>query len=189
MSISTRQASIKELAGVVDAKFYGDPDVCISGIATLEHAVQQDLSFFSNRKYHKFLLATKASIVILHPDDLAHCPTNAILAEDPYLAYAKIATWLTQTKTERIEIASSAVIEDNVSLGKNVSIGANVVIASGTQIGANVQLHAGCSIANDVTIADNTILNPNVSIYSNVSIGRQCIIHSGVVIGSEVAVI
>lgn len=185
MSIPTRQASIKELAGVVDAKFHGTPDTCISGIATLEHATQQELSFFSNRKYHKFLAATKASIVILHPDDLAHCPTNAILAEDPYLAYAKIATWLTQTQAEQIEIASTAVIEDNVSIGNNTTIGANAVIASGAQIGANVQIHAGCSIANDVIIADNTILYPNVSIYSNVSIGRQCIIHSGVVIGSD----
>jgi len=185
MSIPTRQASLKELADVIGAKTHGDPETCISGIATLELAEKNDLSFFSNRKYHHFLSATKASIVILHPDDLANYPGNAILSKDPYLAYAKLATWLTKPKTKQVEIASTAVIEDNVSIGKNASIGAHVVVGSGSKIGDNVRLLAGCSIADDVKIGDNTILYPNVSIYSNVSIGQQCIIHSGAVIGSD----
>ncbi|MCN4143622.1 MAG: UDP-3-O-(3-hydroxymyristoyl)glucosamine N-acyltransferase [Thiohalomonas sp.] len=185
MSIPTRQASLIELANVIGANSHGDPGVCISGIATLEHANKNDLSFFSNRKYHQFLATTKASIVILHPDDLADCPSSAILSKDPYLAYAKIATWLTKPITEQVEIASTAVIEDNVSIGKNTSIGAHVVVGLGSQIGDNVRLLAGCSIADDVKIGDNSILYPNVSIYSNVSIGEQCIIHSGAVIGSD----
>ena len=185
MSIPTRQAGIKELANIVDANIHGDPETYISGIATLQLAGQNDLSFFSNRKYHKFLLNTKAAIVILHSDDLDDCPTNAILTNDPYLAYAKISSWLIQVDTEQVEIASTAVIEDNAAIGKNTSIGANVYIGSSCQIGDNVKLHAGCVIADDVKIADNTILYPNVSVYSDVSIGQQCIIHSGVVIGSD----
>ncbi|MCU7937725.1 MAG: UDP-3-O-(3-hydroxymyristoyl)glucosamine N-acyltransferase [gamma proteobacterium symbiont of Bathyaustriella thionipta] len=185
MSIPTRQASLKELADVIGAKIHGDPETFISGIATLEHAGPGDLSFFSNRKYHKYLLETQASIVILHPDDLSNCPSSAILFNDPYLAYAKIATWLTKPKTQQVEIAANAVLEDNVTLGENISIGAHVVIGTGSKIGDNVRLHAGCSIADNVTIADSTILYPNVSIYSNVSIGKQCIIHSGAVIGSD----
>ena len=85
-----------ELAEIVDANVHGDPDASVSGIATLELAGPKDLSFFSNRKYYKFLTETKASIVILHPDDLKQCPTNALTVDDPYLAYAKIATWLSR---------------------------------------------------------------------------------------------
>ena len=185
MSISTRKASIKELAEIVGATVHGDTDVIISGIATLELAKQSELSFFTNRKYHKFLLTTQASIVILHPDDVDSCPTNAILSDDPYLAYAKIATWLTQDEQKKIQIASSAIIAANVTIGKNTNIEAHVVIGEGTKIGNNVRLSAGCVIGDNVNIANGTIIYPNASIYSNVIIGENTIIHSGAVIGSD----
>ncbi len=185
MSISTRQASIKELADIVAASIHGDPDVIISGIATLELAERNELSFFTNRKYHKFLLTTKASVVILHPDDRDNCPTNAILSDDPYLAYAKIATWLTKSEFQQAKIASSAVIADSATIGNNVNIGANVVIGHGSIIASDVILHAGCVIADNVNIGSDTVLYPNVSVYSNVVIGGETIIHSGAVIGSD----
>ncbi|MDX2504700.1 MAG: UDP-3-O-(3-hydroxymyristoyl)glucosamine N-acyltransferase [Gammaproteobacteria bacterium] len=185
MSISTRRAGIKELADVVGASIHGDPEACITGIATLELASQNDLSFFANRKYHKFLTETKAAIVILHPDDVKLCPGNAILANDPYLAYAKIATYLTKVNSQQTDIAQSAVIEDNVNIGENTSIGANVVIGSGSQIGDNVAVKAGCVLGRNVTVGKNTLLYPNVSVYSGVSIGKNVIIHSGAVLGSD----
>ncbi len=185
MSIPTRHARIKELADIVGASIHGDPDVCVSGIATLELAGEKELSFFSNRKYLKFLSATKAAVVILHPDDVKQCPTNAIIVSDPYLAYAKIATYLTTEKEQHADIAQSAVIEEGVSIGANASIGANVVIRTGSQIADNVTLYAGCVIGRDVTIGTNTLLYPNVSVYSGVSIGENVIIHCGAVLGSD----
>ncbi|MCK5647428.1 MAG: UDP-3-O-(3-hydroxymyristoyl)glucosamine N-acyltransferase [Gammaproteobacteria bacterium] len=185
MSISTRQAGIQELADIVGASTHGDPEVTISGIATLELAQQYELSFFTNRKYHKFLLTTKASIVILHPDDVDNCPTNAILADDPYLAYAKIAAWLTKPDIQKTQIAENAVIADNVILGENVNVAAHVVIGEGSQIGDNVRLHAGCSIGDNVKIGHGTVLYANTSIYANVVMGEKCIVHSGAVIGSD----
>jgi len=185
MSISTRQASLQELANIVDASVHGDPEVVVSGIATLELAKSSELSFFSNRKYHKHLLKTQASIVILHPDDVDSCPTNAILSNDPYLAYAKIATWLTKPEIQQNQIASSAVISDSATIGVNVSIGANVVIGENSIIGDNVTLAAGCIIEDRVKVGHETICYANVSIYSNVIIGERSIIHSGAVIGSD----
>ncbi len=185
MSIITRQANIKELADIVGAPIHGNAETTISGIATLQSADESELSFFSNRKYHKYLGQTKAAIVILHPDDLSACPTNAILADDPYLAYAKIAAWLTQADIQKKYTAPSALIADNVFMGKNTHIGAHVVIGSACHIGDNVSIHAGCVIADNVHIGEHTLLYPNVSIYADVQLGQHCIIHSGVVLGSD----
>lgn len=185
MSIFTRQVSIKDLADIVDASVHGNPDAVISGIATLEHAGDGELSFFANRKYHKFLITTQAAVIILHPDDVEDCPTNAILSNDPYLAYAKIATWLTRSDIKQSQIASSAVIADNVSIGENSHIGANVVIGNNSIIGHNVTIHAGCVLADNINIGNHTVLYPNASIYSSVVIGDRTIIHSGAVIGSD----
>ncbi len=185
MSISTRKAGLKELAEFVDADFHGDPDTQISGIATLELAGTHDLSFFANRKYHKYLLSTQAAIVILKPDDLEQCPGSAILADDPYLSYAKIAAWLTQNTHQTTAIHPAAIIGESTQLGKNVTLAANVVIGQNCLIADNVVLDAGCVIADGVSIAENSHIFPNVSIYSGVKIGKNAIIHSGVVIGSD----
>jgi len=185
MSIPTRQAGIQELADIVGAAIHGDSEVSVSGIATLELAGANDLSFFANRKYQKFLIQTKAAVVILHPDDLKLCPTNAITIADPYLAYAKIATWLTSSEIQETNIAPSAVIEDDVILGSNIRIGANVNIGCGSQIGDNVIIEAGSVVGSNVTIGNNTVIYGNVSVYSGVAIGENCIIHSGAVLGSD----
>jgi len=188
MSIPIRHASLKELAEVIGSEFQGDAHCTISAIATLELAQANELSFFSNRKYYKHLLNTKASIVILHPDDVSDCPANAILAQDPYLAYAKIATWLSatdKTQAEESKISDAAMIADNVIIGNHTHIAANVVIAANCCIGDNVILHPGCVLAEKVTIADNTIIHANVAVYADSIIGRDCIIHAGAIVGSD----
>lgn len=185
MSIPTRSAAIKELADIIGASFHGDPQARVTGIATLELAGANDLSFLANRKYYKFLNKTRAVVVILHPDDLPQCPTNAILVDDPYLAYAKIATWLTQTECQETVIAPSAVIAEDVNLGKNIRIAANVSIGPGSAIGDNVRIESGTVLGESVTIGKNSTLNANVSIYPGVTIGEDCIIHSGAVLGSD----
>ena len=185
MSIVTRYASLDELARLIDGSVHGDPDVSISGIATLELAKKNDLSFFSNRKYHQYLSATKAGVVILHPDDVEQCPTNAILTNDPYLAYAKIATYLTENKSRKSHISSTATLADDVKIGENVFIGEHVVIGQGSEIGNHVTIQAGSVIGEAVSIADSCCLYPNVSVYAGVSIGHHSIIHSGAVLGSD----
>ncbi len=185
MSIPTLQASLKELAELVNAGFQGDPETRVSGIATLEQAQPGDLSFFSNRKYHKFLSATQASIVILKPEDLEQCPTNAIVTDDPYLSYAKIAAWLTADPEQSSVVHDTAIIGKETHLGNNISLAAHVVIGEHCTIGDNVILDAGCVIADGVSIGANTHCYPNVSIYNQVSMGKNVLVHSGVVIGSD----
>ena len=185
MSVVTRSSSLRELSSLVGASFHGDPDYTITGIATLELAQKSDLSFFSNRKYHQYLANTQAGVVILHPDDVSQCPAHAIIIDDPYLAYAKIAAFLTENPGQHSSIAPSAIIAEDVKLGNNVSIGAGVVIGEGAQIGHQVTIQAACVIGEQVTIEDNSFLYPNVNIYPGVSIGHNAIIHSGAVLGSD----
>ena len=185
MSIATRDANLQELAGLIGGRVHGDPDVSICGIATLELAQKTDLSFFSNRKYHQYLTATQAAVVILHPDDVEQCPTNAIVSDDPYLAYAKIAAYLTENQSRKLFISDSAVIADDVKIGENVSIGEYVVIGQGAEIANHVTIHAGSVIAEGVSIAEHSCVYANVSIYAGESIGHHSIIHSGAVLGSD----
>ena len=56
-------ATLKELAECTGAVLRGDPNVEITGVATLDQAHQGDLAFLYNRRYRKFLKVTAASAV------------------------------------------------------------------------------------------------------------------------------
>lgn len=163
-----------------------DPNLLIDGCSPLDSSKLTHLSFLSNPKYNSLLSSTKAGVVILSPDSLDSCPTNALISNDPYLSFAQAVNLfapITKVAASGIDktasIDSSAVIDSSAGIGPNVVILENVIIDAGVQVGANTVLSAG------VKVGKNTVIYPNVSIYHNVILGDNTIIHSGCSIGSD----
>jgi UDP-3-O-[3-hydroxymyristoyl] glucosamine N-acyltransferase len=186
--MSLNYYSLAEIAEIVGGEVRGDESVRVSGLATLQGAEAEQLSFLANPAYEKHLAATKAAAVIVNDKSLDKCPTNAIIHENPYLAYAKLShLWdksaLNNQNSFSIHpsavISDSATIHDRVNIAAGVVVGENVVIDSGTMIGANTV------IGDDCLIGSNTQIAANVTLYHGVILGNDCIIHSGVVLGSD----
>ncbi|MCC2618174.1 UDP-3-O-(3-hydroxymyristoyl)glucosamine N-acyltransferase [Aestuariibacter halophilus] len=181
--------SLAELARQIGATLHlsdGDsPETPVHGLATLSGAGNGQISFLSNSKYRSQLQDTSAQAVILHPDDLPHCPCSALVTENPYVGFAKAAQCLDNTPDAAYGIAPTAVIADDVTLGSNVAIGDNAVIASGVVLGDNVQVGAGCVIGQGSHIGARTKLWANVTVYHRVRIGDDCLVQSGTVIGAD----
>lgn len=160
-------------------------DTLISSIGTLANARIGQISFLSNSKYRSQLEDTAAQAVILHPDNLPHCPCSALVTDNPYLGFAYAAQLLDSTPDAASDIADSAVIAADAEMGSNVRIGANAVIESGVKLGDNVQIGAGCVIGKNAQIGQGTKLWANVSVYHEVQIGEHCLIQANAVIGSD----
>ncbi|MCJ8297220.1 MAG: UDP-3-O-(3-hydroxymyristoyl)glucosamine N-acyltransferase [Colwellia sp.] len=157
----------------------------ISGLATLVNAACGQVAFLSNSKYQQQLSSTKASAVIVTADAVESCPVSALVMDNPYMGYAILANLLNSTPKVACGIHASAVIADDVSIGKNVSVGANAVIESGAQLADNVSIGAGCFIGQEVKIGEATTLWANITIYHQVQIGHHCLIQANTVIGSD----
>ncbi|PKI14699.1 UDP-3-O-(3-hydroxymyristoyl)glucosamine N-acyltransferase [Colwellia sp. 12G3] len=157
----------------------------ISGLATLANAAKGQIAFLTNSKYQQQLASTKASAVIVSQDSLEACPVSALVMDNPYMGYAILANLLDSTPKVACGIHQSAVIADDVILGKNVSVGANAVIESGVQLADNVSIGAGCFIGHGVKIGEATTLWANITIYHQVEIGHHCLIQANTVIGSD----
>lgn len=173
-------------------------DPSISGIASLEAAQQQDISFLSNPKFFNLLSTTRAGAVVMPSialealDKLPNInpskpPFAVVICENPYLMYSRLTQWFYNKENAHIEanVHPSAVISTEAILGHSVVIGPNVVVEDNVKIGDRVQIRAGSVICKGATIGYETVIYPNVTIYPNVSIGSKCIIHSGAVIGSD----
>jgi UDP-3-O-[3-hydroxymyristoyl] glucosamine N-acyltransferase len=157
--------SLEEIVARFGGDLKGDGSLVVTGLATLEAATPQQLSFLANPKYRGQLATTRACAVILATDMAAHCPVATIATPQPYLYLAHVAQWLAEGSQPVPGIHPSAVVESPVP--PSVSIGAH------------------CWIGADVEIGDDSVLYPGVRIYPGCRIGRRAIIHAGAVIGSD----
>ena len=170
--------SLSEIAALLDAKLVGDESLQVSSINSLGSANEQALSYLSGEKHLPALKNTQAGVVILRKDHLTLCPTNALVVDDPYLAFAKISHLFDIQPSALDGISPSANIA-NAKIGSNVAIGENVVLGNNCIIGANTTIGANTSIGNDAFIHDN------VSIMHNSIIGNEVEIFPGAVIGAD----
>ena len=180
--------SFTDIAKEIDAKLVlasGATQCNITSLATLANAQEGQVAFLANSKYQQQLATTNASIVIVSPEMVEHCPVSALVMDNPYMGYALLANLLDYTPETAEGIHASAVIHESSILGKNVSVGANAVIESGVSLADNVSIGAGCFIGKNARIGENTSLWANVSIYHNVIIGHHCLIQANTVIGSD----
>lgn len=174
-----------QLAEKLGLELAGDAQREVVRIATLGSAGPDDITFFSDSRYRKQLMATRAGAVIVPPSEREHCPVDALISDNPYLSYAELSALFAPQPEEAQLIHETAVIHDHASIGRGVRIGANAVIGSGSVVGDDVTIGAGSVIGEHCIIGNHSRLHANVTIYHDCQIGQRTIVHSGAVIGSD----
>lgn len=177
--------SLKELADRFELEHIGQPNHEVNGVATLVNATATQLSFCANSKYLSKLVNTQAGIVILNNDVAAKYHGNKLIAQDPYLAFAKIATLFQSTNSKFSGIHATAIIANTAKIGRNVSIGAYSIIGENTIIGDNTLLESRVTIGNNCKIGQACIVKPHVAISDDIQIGNRVIFHPGCIIGAD----
>ena len=159
------------IVAALGGEFHGDVNRIIDGLAPLDSAQSQHLSFLSHPKYQKQLANSLAGCVIVSPQfqAMAIARGDCIITEQPYLYFARVTQlWKKSLAQEpRKAIHPSAVIDPQAQVHPTVRIGALCVIERGARIGANTELKSR------VTVGEDCVL------------GERCLVHPGVVIGAD----
>ena len=177
--------SLGEIASRLNMRLIGDPDCQIQGLGTLASAKIGDISFLSNISYLRQLAKTSASAVIVEESQADLVPTNALIAEQPYVAFAYVSQLFAKQSEVAAGVHASASVADSVSLGEGVYIGANAVIEDDVEIGANSSVGPGTFIGRGVRLGEHCRLDAQVTLYHEVRIGSRVNIHSHAVIGAD----
>lgn len=181
----SRRLKLQGLAARLGAEFRGDPKTEIDHLAPLEDADTGALSFLANRRYHKHLASTRASVVIIRPEWLADAPCAAIFGPNPYLLYARAASMLYPEQAHRPGVHPSAVVAEGVLVPDSVFVGPLVVIEAGTQLGEGVSIGPGVVIGSGCCIGRDTFLAANVTLGEGVILGERVRVLPGAVIGAD----
>lgn len=160
----------------------------VTGLATLEAATANQLSFLANSQYRPQLATTAAMAVIVKPEDRDACPVMALVVTDPYAAFARLSQSFeyapvhdtkTSDSTQTAQVHETASISEGVVLGHHVVIGAHVSIGRGTRIGANTV------IGDAVVIGIDCDISANVTIHHHCELGSHVRVHAGACIGAD----
>ncbi len=170
----------------VPSKIKSEKNLKLTGIAPLQSAKQNEVSFLDNKRYIDLLSKTKAGLIIVSPafSDKVPSHSHALITSNPYLEWARIAS-LFYPKTlanpgihSTAFIDSSAQIDENVEIQEFVVIKANVKIGKGSIIGShtvieqNVEIGENCRIGSHVSLS-YAILGNRVTLFSGVRIGQD----------------
>lgn len=185
MRRADRSVRLADLAAHVAAELRGDPDLQIRGVATLEDAEPGDIAFLANRRYRGQLAATRASAVIVQAADASACPVAALVTENPYLAYARVADLLFPMPPFAGGVHPSAVVAPGAEVDATAWVGPLCVLEDGVVVGPGAYLGPGCLVGTGSRIGAWSRLVARVVVWNGSVIGQRCLIHPGAVIGSD----
>lgn len=176
--------ALDELALHLGGQVLGDGGTRIYQVASLASAASGDLTFLANPRLKKDLATSRASAVIISRKiQVPELPGNYILADDPYLSFARAAQLLNPVLRPPSGIHPSACVE--TALPDSVSVGPGAWIGAGAAIGENTIIGAGCRIGAGASIGEASLLHPGVTVYPDCQVGKRAVIHSGAVIGAD----
>lgn len=179
------ETTLGEIAKLLDLELKGDGSVAIRGIASLSDAGSGDLSFLFNTAYKSHLETTEASAVVLREGDSRLIDIPCLIADNPRLEWARIASIFDSRPPPDRVIHPTAVISPTARISKEVSIGAQTVIEDGVFVGAGATIGPGCYLGRNASLEANSRLFANVTLYHEVKLGKNLIVHSGTVVGSD----
>ena len=177
--------TLSEVADHIGAAVVGDSDAIVRGLGSLEHACLGDLTHLSSPAYRRFLAGTAATAVILRRGDVGECPTNALVVDNPYHAYAVASTLFETRPAPSPGVHPRAVVDASARLGEGVSIGPSAVVMEDAELGDRVAVGAGAHVGAGVVLGADTAILANAVLYHGVRLGARCIVHSGAVIGAD----
>ncbi len=173
-----------EIAAHLGAKFEGDANARVAGLAGPETAGAEDLIYVESARHAERAAASKAKCVLCTAD-VALPGKTRIVVEHPKLAFARVAEWLLPKPRMIVGIHPTAVIALSARVAPDAAIGPYAVIEDHAQIAAGAQVGAHCFVGSGTVVGQGAILYPRVTLYAGVRLGQRVIVHSGAVLGSD----
>lgn len=185
MANPATQYDLATLAQRFDLPLRGDENIVIHGVAPLDRAQPGQLAFLSNSKYTAQLASTRAGAVVLTMEQADACPVPALVARDPYLAYAKIAALFQHRASTNPGVHASSIIAEGARISPSASIGPLCVIEDGASIEDGAVLGPHCVIGPGCTVGAQSRLLAHVTLVADVTLGQRVLIHPGAVLGAD----
>jgi len=183
--VSAPEYTAAELAQRAGLSLHGDGDVRVRGVGTLARAQADQLAFLANSRYRGQLAETRAAAVVMRAEDAAGFAGTALIAKDPYAAFARLAALFERRPARPRGVHPSAVVDPSAVVSPDAHVGAFVSVGARSRIEAGAVIGPGCVIGDDCVVGEGTELVARVTLVTRVRLGRRVLIHPGAVLGAD----
>ena len=175
---------LRDLATRLGCELKGDPDIEITGVAGIEQAGPNEITFLANPKYARKLRQTQAAAVLVS-EPLREPKPASLVSANPYHDFARALALFYQPPRPAPGIHPHAYIAPTARIGEGASIGAFAVVGERVSIGRNAVLHPHVVIYEGAVIGDDFYAHSHAVVRENCRIGHRAILQNGVVVGGD----
>src|SRR5271166_2576264 len=183
-----RRSGPYSLAAVADAAEAEAPlrRLMLTGVAPLQTAEPTEVSFLDNRKYASALAETRAGAVIVHPDLAERVPPSAvaIVAAEPYVAWARVAALFHPLPPIQAGVHPSALVAPDAVVDASAEVGPLAVIGARAQIGPRCRIGPAAIIGDGVVLGADCRIGAHATL-SHALLGDRVIVYPGARIGQD----
>jgi len=156
----------------------------ITGVAGMEQAAKDQLTFLANPKYtHKVKQTRAGAILVTEPMD-GISPAQLISA-NPYLDFARALELFYRAPRPPAGIHATASIAPSARIGENASIGPYAVVGANATLGRNAVLQPHVVIYDGAIIGDDFYAHSHAVVREFCRIGNRVTLQNGVVVGGD----
>jgi UDP-3-O-[3-hydroxymyristoyl] glucosamine N-acyltransferase len=163
-----------------------DHDLLLNGVAPLQTAGPNEVSFLDNQRYASALRQTAAGAVIVHPDMQARVPaaTVPIITTEPYAGWARVAALFHPVPPVSPGIHPSAIVAESAHVDPTTEVGPLSVIEAGAEVGPGCRIGPCAVIGSGVVVGRDCRIGAHVTL-SYALLGARVYVYPGARIGQE----
>ncbi len=158
----------------------------LRGVAPLQTAGPDEVSFLDNRRYADLLAATRAGAVIVHPELAGRVPEGsvALVTPTPYVGWARVAALFFPPAPARPGVHERACVDPAAEIDPSAEVGPLAVIGEGAVVGPRSRIGPGAVIGPGVVIGADCRIGALASV-SHAVLGDRVNLLPGARVGQE----
>ena len=176
--------TLGELAAALRATLEGDPARTVTGVAPLDTAGPDEVSFLIDARYAAAAAASRAGAFLVGPS-VSGLRGPMLRVDAPQLALIELLTLFHPAAAGTPGIDRSAVVAADARVDPSATVGPLAVVESDASVGAGARIHALAFVGRGAEIGEGSVLHPRVVVGAGVKLGRRVVVHPGVVIGAD----
>jgi UDP-3-O-[3-hydroxymyristoyl] glucosamine N-acyltransferase len=176
--------TLGRIAEALGATLEGDPNRLITGVAPLDKAGPEHVSFLVHPRYLRVAAQSAAAAVVVGRA-VEGLPQALLRVDSAQAALIPLLRLFHPEAPVLPGVHPVAIVAPGARVESSASVGPYAVVEEGVVIGARSKVGALCFVGAGAVLADDVVLHPRAVVSDGVIIGNRVIIHSGAVLGAD----
>jgi UDP-3-O-[3-hydroxymyristoyl] glucosamine N-acyltransferase len=181
---SRAEFTLGQLAEALGATLEGDAARVVRGVAPLESAGPDDVSFLTDARYRAAAQVSRAGAFVAAAG-ISGLPAPVLRVAVPQQAMIDLLLLFHPAPPLVSGVHPSAIIAADARVDATAAVGPLVVVESGARVAAGACIGALAFVGPGVEVGEGCVLGPHVTLLAGARLGRRVIVHAGAVVGAD----